>query len=354
MGLLDRFAGNLGIQTDGNAERLDVAGYARLPADHPVVTLAEKAGERGMEASELEIRQYFGDPTSPGSSAPTPPRANTPARFNWVARRTIDQMAPRLEETHVDRRLPKPVREVISGVAASMIDPFVSTSGSVISSRMRDEAAVSKRVVGYLQASPEEVARRGRDMLMDTSDAGLRAEFELVPGTARMRIPNDQRGREAWIEERSRTEHAMARAGVLPASCLIDAATRMDISPKGASQGGLMESYVYPNIVHDAAMSLEEANAFTDIDLRFRFKELGGMGSVNIPSGPSRGEWIMSMLVEERQAQLLSGETRAGLASDRRSIEAAIPVKIVAPVSAQQQQRINVSFAINAAQAAGL
>jgi len=352
MRLFDKVVANLGIQTDGNADLMDVAGYARLPAEHPVVLLADRAATRGLGASDVEIRDFFGDSASRGAVVPAAPRAETPARYNWIARRTVDQMTPRMEETHVDRRLPREVRLAVLGAAADMIDPFAGTRSSVIASRMRDETAISKRVVGYLQASPDEVSRRGVEMLGDASDSGLRAEFELVPGTVRMRIPQDERGRAAWIEERSRTEHALARSGVLPAGSILDAAARMDIVAQAPSDGPLMESYVHPEIMRDAAMSLDEANSFSDIDLRFRFKELGGMGSVQIPSGPDRGEWVMSMLVEERQAQLLSGEQRAELVSDRRSIEASLP-RPPAP-SVQQQTRMNISFAVNAAQAAGI
>lgn len=352
MRLFEKMAANLGIQTDGNAELMDVAGYAHLPADHPVVLLADRAATRGLGASDVELRQFFGDSTARDAVVPSAPRAETPARYNWIARRTVDQMTPRIGETHVDRRLPAEVRLAVLGAAANMIDPFAGTRSSVISSRMRDETAMSRRIVGYLQASPDDVARRGVDMLGHASDSGLRAEFELVPGTVRMRIPQDERGRMAWIEERSRTEHALARAGALPAGSILDAAARMDIVGKGAADGPLMDSYVHPEIMHDAAMSLDEASSFSDIDLRFRFKELGGMGSVQIPSGPERGDWVMSMLVEERQAQLLSGEQRAELVSDRKSIEASLP-RPPAPTM-QQQTRMNISFAINAAQAAGI
>lgn len=352
MRLFEKVAANLGIQTDGNADLMDVAGYARLPADHPVVLLADRAATRGLGASDADLRQFFGDPAARDAVVPAPPRAETPARYNWVARRTLDQMLPRFEETHVDRRLPREVRLAVLGAAADMIDPFGATRSSVMSSRMRDETAMSKRIVGYLQASPEEIGRRGVETLGDAPDAGLRAEFELVPGTVRMRIPQDERGRNAWIEERSMTEHALARAGALPAGGILDAAARMDIVAQGTVDGPLMESYVHPEIMRDAAMSLDEANSFSDIDLRFRFKELGGMGSVQIPSGPERGEWVMSMLVEERQSQLLSGEQRAELASDRRSIEAALP-RAPSP-TVQQQNRMSISFAVNAAQAAGI
>ncbi len=351
MGLFDKVAGSVGIQTDGNVELMDVAGYARLPADHPVVALADRAATRGLGASDMELRQFFGDPVGREAVAPTAPRPETPARYNWVARRTIDQMSPRFDETHVDRRIPREVRDAIAGAAADMIDPFVGTKSSVVASRIRDEATMSKRVVGYLQSSSDEIAQRGHEILQDASDGDLRAEFELVPGTSRMRIPQDVRGRQAWIEERARTEHALARAGALPARSILDAASRMDLVAKGASEGPLMESYVHPEILRDAAMSLDEANAFSDIDLRFRFKELGGMGNVQIPSGPERGEWVLSMLVEERQAQLMSGEQRAGLASERRTIEASIPRP---RVEMQQQQRVNISFAVRAAQAAGI
>ncbi|MFZ3482062.1 hypothetical protein [Sphingomonas sp. 3-13AW] len=351
MGLFGKVAANFGIQTDSNVDLLDVASYARLPADHPVVLLADRAATRGLGATDLELGRFFGDPVSRENAAPVAPRAETPARYNWVARRTIDQMTPRLEENHVDRRIPREVRLAMAAVAADMIDPFASTEGSVISARLRSEAAMSKRVVGYLQATPDEIARRAAGMLERASDAGLRAEFELVPGTTRIRIPQDSRGRTAWIEERARTERALAEAGALPAAGILDAATRMDIVAGGAQDSPLMDTYVYPEILRDAAMSLDEANAFSDIDLRFRFKELGGMGTASIPSGPDRGDWVMSMLIEERQSQLMTGEQRQQILSDRKSVEATLPQPQLTP---QQQQKATMAFAFNVAQAAGL
>jgi hypothetical protein len=351
MGMFDRMADRLGIQTAGNAERMDVAASARLPRDHPVVLLAERAAERGMKAGDMELRQLFGDPTTRDAIAPVAPREDTPARYNWVARRTLDQMMPKIGEGHVDRRLPHELRLEMAGAIAEMVDPLRDARASLVSIRMRDEAAMSRRLVGYLQTPREEVVRRGVDMLRDASDEGLRAEFELVPGTMRMRIPQDDRGREAWIEERLQTEHALARAGAMPADGMLDAASRLDLSVRPDSDAPLMARYRYPEIVADAARAADETDRLSDIDLRFRFKPLGGMGSAHIPDGPERGRWVMDMLVEERQTAALSTDQQETLAAERKAIDVALP-----PVSraGMQPSSIRVSVAVNAAQAAGI
>ena len=351
MGLFDKVAANLGIQTAGNAELMDIAGYAKLPREHPVVELADRAGTRGLGASDMEMRQLFGDPISRDANAPVAPREMTPARYNWVARRTLDQMLPKIGESHVDQRIPSEVRLAMSSAIARMIDPFGETKGSIMATRMRDEAAMSKRIVGYLQASPDEVARRGSEMLDSASDDDLRAEFELVSGTSRMRIPQDQRGRQAWVEERLRTEHAMAKAGVLPASSVLDAASRLDIIAQDTTEAPLMAPYQYDALVNDAMSMSDEVNRLSDIDLRFRFKALGGMGSADIPDGPARGDWVLGMMIEERQTEALTAEQQRSLTHDRQAIAVSMP----SPQSVQSGQvKLSVSMVINAAQAAGI
>ncbi len=350
MGLFDRMAASMGIQTAGNAEIIDVAAYARLPAEHPVVALADRAATRGLGATDMEMRQLFGDPMSAGSAAPVAPREATPARYNWVARRTLDQIRPRIGETHVDSRLPSEMRLAMAGVVADSIDPFGEAKASIVSTRMRDEAAMSRRIVGYLQGSSDEIAARGVDILRGASDEDLRAEFELVPGTDRRRIPRNESDREAWVDERLRTEHALARSGGLLAEGVIDASARLDMPSSQSSGAPLMARYRYDDIARDVQAEADDVSAMSDVDLRYRFMDLGGMGAAEIPRGRDRVEWVSAMMIEERQMGTLARTEREVLATERQAVDATVPPP---PADPAKVRNIRISVAIGAIEAAG-
>ena len=330
MGLFDRMREMAGMAPAARAVSDDVS-----PLDLSVRKVALDARRDLLEAPASSVLLHLGERGEDASAVPPPGYS----RGRWIQDRVRQAFDPSRDEMTPPGLTSDPV--MMGAIERSVAESVVAApdTGRPLANRVHNQRAHATMRVSDFLADGERLDQRVSEEanhLGYGTVAEIEERFGPFPYGRMDPVPGEKGQRRQWLRDVLRSEHAAARAGLVPPDRIVEISTMergqtpFDLETPIPRIDWKRGEVARSSMAEQAKVSV----GIPDPGLRSRFAGVPGVGSVSIPaSSAGRTAWIEAALVSQTAIEAAAGF----VAAERRERDARVARSVLQDRAAQER-----------------